>query len=102
MKPNKPKVHDYIQKVDAHDQLRWHECVICKQWEECDCTEKEFEKYLLESTKYSDNLINEAEAYLEEKTGSRPSKELTGDFLKSVSRLGKLLLKNADKISNQS
>lgn len=102
MTSNKPHTHDYVQKVDAYDQLRWHECVICKQWEECNCTEKEFEKFLLESTKYSEDLINETLVYLEKNTGSRPSKELIEDFLRSVSRLGKLILKNADKISNGS
>lgn len=102
MKPNKPHTHEFIQKVDAYDQLRWHECIYCKQWQECNCSEKEFEKYLLVSTKYSDNLINEAKVYLEDKTGSSPSKELVEDFLRSVARLGKLLLRNADKIGNRS
>lgn len=98
MNPNKPHAHEFIQKVDIHDQLRWHECVICKQWEECNCTEEEFEKNIDLAIRFSNGLMSEAEVYLEEKMGSKPSRELTNDFLISVARLGRLFLKNAEEI----
>lgn len=45
---NKLKLHKhkYIQKVDECDQLRWHECVICKRSQECKCNEDIFNKRL--------------------------------------------------------
>lgn len=101
MKPNKPHIHNYIQKVNAHDQLRWHECAVCKEWEECNCTEEEFGKKIDLAIRFSDGLINEAEVYLEEKMGSKPSREVTNDFLMSVARLGKLFLKNVEEIQKK-
>lgn len=41
-----PRKHKYIQKVDEYDQLRWHECVICKRSQECNCNEDTFNKKL--------------------------------------------------------
>ena len=38
--------HQYIQKVDELDRLRWHECKICKKYEECNCDEETFRKRL--------------------------------------------------------
>jgi len=41
-----PHTHKYIQKVDEYDQLRWHECTICKRNQECKCNEDTFNKRL--------------------------------------------------------
>lgn len=45
---NKPELHKhkYIQKVDEYDQLRWHECIVCKRSQECKCDEETFNKRL--------------------------------------------------------
>lgn len=50
---------------------------------------------------FSDELVNEAQAYLEKKTGTKPSKELTNEFLRNMASLGDLFLKNAKAILKQ-
>lgn len=40
--------HQYVQRVDISDRLRWHECKICKISQECDCDEETFTKRLKE------------------------------------------------------
>lgn len=45
-----PHRHKYIQKVDEYDRLRWHQCVICKAGEICDCDEETFYKRLREAS----------------------------------------------------
>lgn len=52
--------------------------------------------------KFSNELIDEAMQYLEKKTGERPDKGITEEFLRSIAKLGKLFAKNADAITKES
>lgn len=48
----------FIQKVDFADRYRWHECVICKKSEECNCSEGEFNNFLYLSDKRKEENAN--------------------------------------------
>ena len=48
--------------------------------------------------KFSQKLTTDTELYIKKKTGLKPDKALTKDFLMSVARLGQLLAKNANRI----
>lgn len=52
--------------------------------------------------KFSDELLNEAEDYLQKKTGEKPDKGVTEEFLRSLAKLGELFTKNADAITKES
>lgn len=52
--------------------------------------------------KFSKKLVDEATEYLTKKTGEKPDKGLTEEFLMTVAQLGELLLKNARKILKES
>lgn len=52
-----PHKHKYIQKVDEHDQIRWHECVICKSSQDCNCDEKTFNKKLAKDREVFTNRL---------------------------------------------
>lgn len=51
---------------------------------------------------FSKELLTEAEQYLTKKTGEKPGKGLTEEFLRAVAELGKLLVNNADQIQKES
>lgn len=48
--------------------------------------------------KFSEELVEEVEKYLVKKTGEKPDKELTEEFLRTMAELGKLLANNAEEI----
>ena len=48
--------------------------------------------------KFPKELIDEAAQYLTKKTGKKPDKELTEEFLRDIAKLGKLFADNAKKI----
>ncbi|KKS05076.1 MAG: hypothetical protein UU56_C0001G0043 [Candidatus Curtissbacteria bacterium GW2011_GWA2_41_24] len=52
--------------------------------------------------KFSEELVNEAEQYLTKKTGEKPDKGLTEEFLMAIAELGKLLANYADGIQKES
>lgn len=52
--------------------------------------------------KFSEELVNEAEQYLAKKTGEKPDKGVTEQFLRAVAALGELFAKNADAITKES
>lgn len=52
--------------------------------------------------KFSEELVNEAEQYLAKKTGEKPDKGVTEEFLRTVAALGELFAKNANKILKES
>lgn len=52
-----PHRHKYIQKVDEYDQLRWHQCTICKRSQECKCDEDTFNKRLREDRELFTNRL---------------------------------------------
>lgn len=52
--------------------------------------------------KFSDQLVDDAKHYLEKKTGEKPDKGVTEEFLRSIAKLGELFAKNADAITKES
>lgn len=50
---------------------------------------------------FSDELVNKAQIYIKKKTGTKPSKEETNEFLRNMASLGDLFLKNATEILKQ-
>lgn len=51
---------------------------------------------------FSRGLIDEATEYITKKTGEKPDKGLTEEFLMTIAKLGELLVKNARKILKES
>lgn len=50
---------------------------------------------------FSKGLLLEAEQYLTKKTGEKPDKGLSEEFLMALAELGKLLANNADEIQKE-
>ena len=51
--------------------------------------------------KFSKALTQEAMEYLTEKTGKKPDKGVTEEFLRAVAALGELFTKNGDAITKE-
>lgn len=52
--------------------------------------------------KFTEDLVKEATEYLVKKTGQKPDKGITEEFLRSIAKLGELFAENADKILKES
>lgn len=52
--------------------------------------------------KFSEGLIDKTEQYLAKKTGEKPDKGATEEFLRAIAELGKLLQNNVKKIQKES
>ena len=52
--------------------------------------------------KFSKELVDKAELYLNKKTGKKSDKGNVQEFLRSIAELGKLLANNAEEIRKES
>lgn len=52
--------------------------------------------------KFPQELVDEATEYLMKKTGQKPNKKLTGQFLKQLAELGKLFKENSQLMGKES